>query len=107
IFDPLFPRSVVFCLNQCQMAAHAISGTPRSPGGASPGEELPTNEVETLLGDLAGWLDGCTMTEIIQAGLHESLTRVVDGIHDIGDAIYRTYFDVKPQLPALSVVSGP
>jgi uncharacterized alpha-E superfamily protein len=90
IFDPLFPRSVRHCLRQCQRAAHAISGRPLS---------RPGNEVESALGELVGWLHLIKVGDFIQAGLHEALTRVINRIHEIGDAIHRTYFDVHLQAP--------
>jgi len=90
IFEPQFPRSVVCCLAECQQAARAISG--RRDGE-------PGNEVEHQLDDLAGGLRRSNIAGVIGTGLHESLTRVVNSIHDIGAAIHRTYFDVKVQLP--------
>ncbi len=90
IFEPQFPRSVVCCLAECRQAARAISG--RSEAEAE-------NEVERLLDDLVSDLRRSNIAEVIRAGLHESLTRVVNTIHDIGAAIHRTYFDVKVQLP--------
>jgi len=91
IFDPLFPRSVRFCLAASQRAAHAISGRPI-------GE--PGNEVEQVLAALSGWLKGMAITEVIKAGLHEILTAVVNRIHDLGEAIHQTYFDVRVRMPA-------
>jgi uncharacterized alpha-E superfamily protein len=90
IFDPQFPRSVVCCLAECEEALHAIAGRPHDECG---------NEAERLLDELSAWLRGTGITEVIGAGLHESLTRVVNSAHDIGGAIHRTYFDVKAQLP--------
>ena len=90
IFEPQFPRSVVCCLSECEQAAHAISERPAHACG---------NEAERLLDDLLGWLHGTDIAEVIRAGLHESLTKVVNSVHDIGDAIHRCYFDVKAQLP--------
>jgi uncharacterized alpha-E superfamily protein len=90
IFDPQFPRSVVCCLAECEQALHAIAGRPAGECG---------NEAERLLDELSGWLRGTNIAAVIRDGLHESLTRVVNSIHDIGGAIHRTYFDVKAQLP--------
>ncbi len=90
IFDPQFPRSVVCCLAECQEALRAIAGHPSG--------EL-CNEAERLLDELSGWLRGSNIGDVIAAGLHESLTRVVNSVHDIGGAIHRTYFDVKAQVP--------
>ncbi len=92
IFDEYFPRSVVRCLCECREAIHAISGRPLAE---------PGNDPERLLAELTGWLEGTTIAEVIRTGLHESLTRVVDTIHDVGKAIHRTYFDVQMQVPAV------
>jgi uncharacterized alpha-E superfamily protein len=86
IFEPLFPRSVCSCLAKARQAAHAISGRPPEEDG---------NEAEERLAALASWLAGTDIGGVIRDGLHESLTRVVNSIHDIGDAIHRTYFDVR------------
>lgn len=93
IFDPLFPRSVRRCLMECQKAAYAISG--RTVGH-------PGNDVEHRLGDLIDWLEQRTIAQVVGAGLHESLTTIVNRIHDIGAAIHRTYFDVQLLLPPTS-----
>jgi uncharacterized alpha-E superfamily protein len=83
IFDPIFPRSVRRCLLYCQEASHKISGRkPRAVG----------NEAERLLENLLAWLTLATIDDLVKAGLHESLTQVIDRIHDIGGAISRTYF---------------
>jgi uncharacterized alpha-E superfamily protein len=90
IYDRLFPRSVRRCLMECQKAAHAISGRrPSQPG----------NEVEVLLQSLVGWLHLAQIDDFLRAGLHEGLTSVVNRIHEIGDAIHRTYFDVHMHMP--------
>jgi uncharacterized alpha-E superfamily protein len=85
IFDPLFPRSVRRCLIECQGAAHAISGRPVS---------MPSNEGERTIHALVSWLQLTTVGDFVHAGLHEALTNVVNNIHQIGEAIQRTYFDV-------------
>lgn len=83
IFDPLFPRSVRLCLLYCQEASHKISGRKR---------RAPGNEAEQLLENLVDWLRLATIDDLVKAGLHESLTKVIDKIHDIGGALTRTYF---------------
>jgi uncharacterized alpha-E superfamily protein len=86
IFDRLFPRSVRFCLNQCRVRVHTISGRPLAH---------PGNEVEHALDALLRWLNLIKIDDFVRAGLHEELTRVINRIHEIGDAIHRTYFDVR------------
>ena len=90
IFDPLFPRSVCCCLRECEEAAHAISGRP--PGECG-------NEAERLSGSCPAGSPPPASTRPPRAGLHESLTRVVNSIHDVGEAVDRAYFDVGPQTP--------
>ena len=95
MFDAQFPRSVHCCLMECVKAAHAISG--RRLGH-------PGNEVERMFDSLNGWLGSTTIEQVISTGLHETLTSVVNCIHDLGDAIRRTYFDV--QLKTLTAAIG-
>lgn len=84
IFDPQFPRSVLCCVAECRKSAYAIAG--REPS-------TPHNDVEAFLGELEGWLRAINITQVIRIGLHETLTRVVNRTHDIGEAVHRTYFD--------------
>lgn len=84
LFDGQFPRSLRFCLRRCQGAVHAISGRPLSQ---------PGNRVERLLHNLLAWLQLITVDDLVRAGLHESLTSIIDRIHEIGDAIHGAYFD--------------
>jgi uncharacterized alpha-E superfamily protein len=86
ILDRLFPRSVRFCLTECRQRVHSISG--RSP--AQPG-----NEVEHALDSLVRWLNLVKIDDLVRAGLHEELIRIISRIDEIGNAIYRTYFDVR------------
>jgi uncharacterized alpha-E superfamily protein len=88
IFDPTFPRSVRRCLLYCQEASHKISGRKRNQ---------PGNEAEQLLENLVDWLRLATIDDLVKSGLHESLTQVIDKIHDIGGAIRRAYFDFREE----------
>lgn len=90
IFDPLFPRSVLHCLMECQQAARAISGRDL---------DAPEDEVVKSIRGLIGWLEEQTIAQVVGAGLHESLTTIVNRIHDIGAAIHRNYFDVQLLMP--------
>ncbi|MFO0823834.1 MAG: alpha-E domain-containing protein [Gemmataceae bacterium] len=83
IFDEQFPRSIRRCLWECEEAATAAAGNPVGRG--------PT-PAESQISELLAWLDGRTIHNIVQNGLHESLTHVVDSIHKIGDAIHSTFF---------------
>ena len=45
--------------------------------------------------NLIGWLQLVNIDDLVRAGLHESLTSVIDRIHDLGHAIHHTYFDFQ------------
>ena len=94
IFDAQFPRSVCCCLAECRKAIHAISGRPLGECD---------NDVERQLEGLVSMLNGLTISEVVRAGLHETLTKVVNRTHDIGAAIHGTYFDVKVPSRELAV----
>ncbi len=87
IYDPLFPRSVLYCLRECRAASRAISGR-------------PGDSAEQAVQDLADWLEAKRIDGLLRDGLHESLTHVVNSIHELGETVHQTYFDVGPQTPA-------
>ena len=94
IFDELFPRSIHRCIEECQLASAKISGDPVG---------VPINEANKQIQELYSWINAQDIQDIIREGLHESLTHVVDSVHDIGAAIHGTYFDVSRNMrPVLS-----
>lgn len=97
IFDDIFPRSVLRCLLYCQDASHRVSGRKKNE---------PGNEAERMLENLIDWLRLATIDDLVKAGLHESLTRVINTIHDIGDAIRRSYFDFDQARVMEMLLSG-
>jgi uncharacterized alpha-E superfamily protein len=86
IFDRHFPRSVRHCIHACRMSAHRISGREKNQ---------PGNAAERLLDALSDWLHLVTIEDLVRTGLHESLTSVIDRIHEIGDAVHGTFFDFR------------
>jgi uncharacterized alpha-E superfamily protein len=82
-FDQPFPRSVRHCLQECAAAIATATGRPSTD---------PPNLAETTIQDLLAWVDSHTIQSIIQQGLHESLTHVVDTVHTLGEAIHHTFF---------------
>ena len=83
IFEMIFPRSVRFCLMECREACRRI----RRKGD-------DRNELERQLDDMIDWLNLVGIDDLVAAGLHESLTRVVNAIHEMGGAVYRDYFEI-------------
>ena len=87
ILDREFPRSIRFCLKQAERSLHEITGTP--PGNW-------TNPAERALGRLRSELDYLTIEDIIQSGLHEYLTHLLQQIYGVGNSIFETFFALKP-----------
>jgi uncharacterized alpha-E superfamily protein len=90
LFDPLFPRSVVRCLRECRSAVGTVSARPGSRG---------PNTAELALDDVIRSLETARIEGLMCQGLHDSLLRLVGRIHEAGDAIHRTFFDVVAQAP--------
>jgi len=82
IFEEEFPRSVRYCLTECRRSIEAI-GRPA---------DVDVTEADRKFDELHHWLDSRKILDLINNGLHESLTYVVDSIHGIGQAIQETYF---------------
>jgi len=82
IFEEEFPRSVLHCIAECRRAIEAIG----RPFG------VDATEADRKFEDLHRWLASRKILDLINNGLHESLTHVVDSIHGIGHAIQETYF---------------
>jgi uncharacterized alpha-E superfamily protein len=93
LFDQEFPRSVRRCLVECRLAAHAISG--RHP-------DRPGNEAEKELDSLVSWMHLANVDDFVKFGLHDALTDLINRIHRLGDAIHRTYFDFRFEMPAVT-----
>lgn len=93
IFDEQFPRSIRRCLWECESAVATVAGNPVGRDRTEP---------EKLIAELIQFLDARNMRDIIREGLHETLTRVVDSVHGIGDAIHREFFaaDIRAKVIA-------
>ena len=87
ILDPEFPRSVRNCVRRADESLHAITGTPL---GAF------QNSAERHLGQLAAELDYTDMEEVILSGLHEFLDGLQIKLNRVGDAIFDSFFSLKP-----------
>ncbi|MGL6097494.1 MAG: alpha-E domain-containing protein [Fimbriiglobus sp.] len=85
ILDEQFPRSVRWCITRSRHAASVIANAAAVKGPPT----LTDERIEALL----GWLSKATIQQIVKDGLHEGLTHVVNSVHEIGDAVYSSYFD--------------
>lgn len=77
-----FPRSMLFCFNQLQLAVHAISGC------------LIThysNEAERACGKLISQVVYSSIDDIVNQGLHPFLAGMQDGINKIAIELSRHY----------------
>jgi uncharacterized alpha-E superfamily protein len=91
LLDPLFPRSLLFCLDRCAAALAAAA-----PGRDGERLDTPVRLLGRLRADLA-YLDA---DEVVGPGLTRFLEDLLRRIHRIGDEVTRTYFNTRVILPA-------
>jgi uncharacterized alpha-E superfamily protein len=82
-----FPRSVLSCLDRAASSLHAITGS---------SEDAFSNKAEQGLGRLLGELNYTQIDEIIYDGLHEFLDKLQNRLNWIDDAIYESFFTLRP-----------
>ena len=82
-----FPRSVHSCLSRAAQSLHAISGSP---------QDAFSNKAEKRLGRLLAELNYTQIDEIISGGLHEFLDELQTRLNWIDDAVYETFFTLRP-----------
>jgi uncharacterized alpha-E superfamily protein len=83
IFDPLFPRTIRFCVTHAERSLHTITGTP--VGNFS-------NTAERRVGRLKAELDYGDMEEVFDMGLHEYIDAFQTKLNTVGEAICNTFF---------------
>ncbi len=82
-----FPRSVHSCLARAAHSLHAITGSSL---------DAFNNTAEQQLGRLLAELNFTQIDEIIQGGLHEFLDGLQTGLNRIDDAVFETFFTLRP-----------
>ncbi len=87
ILDARFPRSIRYSLHKAQVSLHEITGTVIGTF---------TNKAERRLGRLRSNLDYANIDEIISQGLHEFLDDFQNKLNGVGDAIFDTFFSLRP-----------
>jgi uncharacterized alpha-E superfamily protein len=87
LLDLEFPRAVHSCLVKAEESLHAISGTPVGTF---------RNSAEQRLGQLRSELGYTRVDDILADGLHEFLDGLQVKLNAVGDAIYETFFALRP-----------
>jgi len=95
VLDREFPRAMLHCLEEARQSLHAISG---SPLGSF------RNAAEQRLGQLHADLAYARTDEIISDGLHEFLDNVQTRLNLVGDAVFDTFFAMRPISAQVSYV---
>ena len=91
LLDREFPRSVLFCVAAAEDSLRRITGSP--PGTF-------TNAAEQMVGRLVARLTYARIKEIIDAGLHEFVDDLQRDLNAIGDAIFDSFFALRPAVGA-------
>jgi uncharacterized alpha-E superfamily protein len=87
LLDREFPRAVHYCLINAEESLHAISGTPVGTF---------RNSAEQRLGQLRSELGYARVDDILAGGLHEFLDGLQAKLNQVGDAIFETFFALRP-----------
>jgi uncharacterized alpha-E superfamily protein len=85
-FDPDFPRSVKYCLRECDTSMHNITGAPIGSYSTM---------AERHLGMLQAEIEYADVNEIIQNGLHEYIDAFQSKLNNVGDSISSSFFATK------------
>jgi uncharacterized alpha-E superfamily protein len=95
-----FPRSVWHCVTRAWNFLVRIRDRAPRVGRASAG----------LLGALVDSLRGRSINDILEAGLHDELTRIIDRTSEVCEAVHADYFDPRvplaPAAPAAAAAPG-
>lgn len=89
-----FPRSILFCLEQLDVALHAISNCPRTHY---------SNEAERISGRLISELKYMTQKEIFARGLHKTLDHISDQLNLVGLEFSQRYMFFPVHDPAAEI----
>lgn len=97
VLDLNFPRSIRYCLLKAQVSLHEITGTVIGTF---------TNKAERRLGRLRSDLDYANIDELISLGLHEFLDGFQTKLNGVGDAIFDTFFSLRPADKDKKIIEG-
>ena len=97
ILDHDFPRSILYCLTKAEESLYAITGS--KPGTYA-------NRPEQLAGRLRSHLSFTPVGDVIGVGLHEFLDALQAEMNRLDDAIFETYFALRPADPEPPVLAS-
>jgi len=83
VFDPEFPRSIRFCVNEVEMSLQRIA---KETGKSEKSPAL------RLSGKLRADLEFSTIEEFFKIGLHEKLDRIQQALANLNGEVYREFF---------------
>jgi uncharacterized alpha-E superfamily protein len=87
IFDREFPRAIAYCLQKADDSLRSISGTVPGTYG---------NLAERRLGRLSVDLHFTDSDTVLYSGVHEFLDHFQLKLNEVGDAIFETFFAMRP-----------
>jgi uncharacterized alpha-E superfamily protein len=85
--DREFSRAMLFCLGRAEESLRKITGS---------GEGTFSNPAEQRLGRLCAELNYADIGDVIAEGLHEFLDRFQTRLNAVDDAVYETFFALRP-----------
>ncbi len=86
VLDREFPRAILYCLTQADVALHGIGGSPLGDFD---------NAAEMQLGRLRAELAYTTADVMIRRGLHDYIDHLQCHLNHVGDAVHEVFFDMK------------
>lgn len=92
LFDKHFPRALLHCLQQADLTVKALSG--ETPGETARFSNLAEKEV----GQQLARMRYTTLDEVFKTGVHEFLNDTQISLNNIGDAVFKTFFNVPTQM---------
>lgn len=97
ILDRTFPRSMHFCLIHAERSLTRITGSARGRGATT---------AEQQLSRLGSQFDFAYIDDIIEEGLHEFLDRFQTRLNLVDDAIFETFFAIRPLVQSPTIEPG-
>jgi uncharacterized alpha-E superfamily protein len=88
VLDREFPRAVLYCLERAEECLNNLSGTPMGSF---------RNNAEKNVSRLRSNLAYTNVEEVISQGLHEFLDQLQNGLNEVGEGIFESFFALDTQ----------